>query len=138
MEKGKHLAITTVPVQTWNEVFDEQQAFKNGTIFPELNKPFYVTEEEKTEAAPEPEEGTQEGMLKKIQKTSFMLDDLRLYMDTHPEDEEGLKLLTSLLAKRKTLLKDFAENFYPLTFDCMEGGVHYSWTEGKIPWERSV
>ncbi len=138
MEKCKHLAIATVPVQTWNEVFDEQQAFKNGTIFPELNKPFYVTEEEKTAPVPEPEEGTQEGMLRNIQKTSFMLDDLRLYMDTHPEDKEGFKLLTSLLTKRKSLLKDFAGKFYPLTFDCMEGANNYSWTEGKIPWERSV
>ena len=35
MDTNKHLAIASVPIQQWNTVYDEQQAFKAGTIFPE-------------------------------------------------------------------------------------------------------
>ena len=40
MEKNQHLAIASVPIQEWNEVYDEEQALRMGTIFPELCLPF--------------------------------------------------------------------------------------------------
>ena len=49
------------------------------------------------------------------------MDDLRLYMDTHPEDQEGLKLLKDMLKRRKTLLKAFAvsDKYYEdMSKDC--------------------
>lgn len=149
METTSQLAIASIPIQQWNEVYDEEQAFTNGTIFPELNKPFYVTVQEKElDQGPKKFANTlnaQEAALLQIQQTSFVVDDLRLYLDTHPEDQEGLKLLKSMLKRRKTLLKEFALQFYPLTVDCMNDiyeenpeSACYCWPEGKIPWERSV
>ena len=43
MEKNQHLAIASVPVQEWNEVYDEAHALRKGTIFGELNRPFFAT-----------------------------------------------------------------------------------------------
>jgi hypothetical protein len=37
------LAIATVPMQPWEQPYDPAAALKNGTIFPCLNLPFYVT-----------------------------------------------------------------------------------------------
>lgn len=37
------LAIATVPMQSWEQPYDPAAALKNGTIFPSLNLPFYVT-----------------------------------------------------------------------------------------------
>lgn len=37
------LAIANVPIQEWNQTFRPEVAFKNGTIFPELNMPFWGT-----------------------------------------------------------------------------------------------
>ncbi len=34
------LAIATVPMQEWNQTYRPEVAFKNGTIFPELHKPY--------------------------------------------------------------------------------------------------
>lgn len=34
------LAIATVPMQVWREVYRPETAFMNGTIFPELNLPY--------------------------------------------------------------------------------------------------
>lgn len=37
------LAIATVPVQPWETPYDAATSLKQGTIFPCLDKPFYVT-----------------------------------------------------------------------------------------------
>lgn len=146
MEKCVHLAIASVPVQEWGEVYDEKEAFYAGTIFPELNKPFFITVENEAgspKTAPvEKEDKSEEAMLLKIQQTGFVLDDLRLYLDTHPKCQEGLKLYKSMLRRIKTLKKEFALQFYPLTPDCMVDIYEenpdsdcYCWGEGRIPWE---
>lgn len=41
----QHLAIATVPIQSWETLYDWDQALATGTIFPGLNKPFFVLEE---------------------------------------------------------------------------------------------
>jgi hypothetical protein len=37
----RSLAICYVPVQEWEQVYDEDTAFSAGTLFPALNKPFF-------------------------------------------------------------------------------------------------
>lgn len=149
MENMSYLAIANVPMQQWKEVYEEEQAFTNGTVFPELYKPFFITAmDPDAEKGPKRFANTldeEENALLQIQQTSFVVDDLRLYLDTHPGDEEGLKMFKTMLKRRKTLLKEFALRFYPLTLDCMSDiyeenpeSTCYCWPEGKIPWERSV
>ena len=81
-------------------------------------------------------------MLRQIQQTGFVLDDLRLYMDTHPEDQTGLSMLKTMLKRKRQLMKEFALEFYPLAEVCMDviyeknpDSECYCWPEGKIPWE---
>ena len=142
MEKTEHLAIASVPIQNWCEVFDEDQSFRNGTIFPQLHRPFYVTVLDDKEITAEKHLTGEQEMLLKIQKIGFVLDDLRLYLDTHPEDKEALKMLKESLTKKTSLLREFALQYYPLAEVCM-GVVYkenpdsqcYCWAEGRIPWE---
>lgn len=101
MEKMTHLAIASVPIQEWNEVYDEEQAFRNGTIFPELHRPFYATVLDEKSLTAEQNLSSEDAMLLQIQKAGFVLDDLRLYLDTHPEDKEALALFKTTL-KRKS------------------------------------
>lgn len=184
----EHLAIASVPVQSWGECYEPEAALRVGTIFHDLDKPFFaaltdgqahccssrtdgqacagsapedgqicagsVPENGKacTGGTPEsgqtndqtasPEQQERERMLLKIQESSFVLDDLRLYLDTHPEDGQGLAAFKERLAERKTLLRTFAQRFYPLTPDCMADIYEsmpamecYCWQKGPIPWE---
>ena len=39
----QHLAIASVPMQNWETLYDWDQALATGTIFPGLNKPFFVS-----------------------------------------------------------------------------------------------
>ena len=135
----EHLAIASVPIQEWTTVVNQEEALLIGTIFPELDKPFYCGEKSvggKKTLTP------QENMMLEIQQVSFVIDDLRLFLDTHPDNMNGLELMKSMLKKRKELLKNFALQFYPLTMDCMAdiyenypNSECYCWQQGPIPWE---
>ena len=142
MDTNKHLAIASVPIQQWNTVYDEEQAFKAGTIFPELNKPFFVTALNETSSLDGKQLDGEQAMLLQIQKTSFVCDDLRLFLDTHPEDKQALALLKDTLKRKTSLMREFALKYYPLAEVCM-GVIYkenpdsdcYCWPEGRIPWE---
>lgn len=59
-----------------------------------------------------------EGLLRKIDCVSFMVTDLGLYLDTHPNDVKAAEAFRNYRKERKELLKEFAAKFYPLTMDC--------------------
>lgn len=174
MLKQEHLAIASVPVQCWGELYEQGQALSIGTIFRELDKPFFASDQDfgniprscPSQRPGDPDEyQTQTGengnrkaggqteekdsqqqerecMMLQMMEISFMLDDIRLYMDTHPEDEKGLQLLKQVIQRRKQLLKDYAARYYPLTMDCMADiyeknpeSTCYCWEKGPMPWE---
>ena len=184
MSEQEHLAIASVPVQQWGELYEQAKALRSGTIFQELDKPFFASkqdfgnipgscpsqrpgdpevyreqsgETQKTDGA---EQGLSRGqqnrdaqeqpsrqrgrecLMLQVMEISFMMDDIRLYMDTHPEDKDGLQLLKQVIQRRKQLMTDFAEEYYPLTMDCMAGLYEknpesdcYCWQKGPMPWE---
>ncbi len=88
-------------------------------------------------------------MLKQINETSFLLDDMKLYLDTHPLDENAMEQFSDYQAKRKQLLKEYAEQFEPLACDCIclesngsdktqtqyPNKRHWTWSDGPIPWD---
>ena len=43
------LAIASVKPQEWEQPFEIPTAFRNGNLFPELQKPFFVEEEDSLE-----------------------------------------------------------------------------------------
>ena len=132
----QHLAIATVPIQSLETLYDWDQALATGTIFPGLNKPFFVLEENPFETGFKPDENAspeqqeRERLMKEISALSFALDDTVLYLDTHPESAEAMELRKTLIEQRKGFLKEFDEKFYALTKDCMG-----CWGEGPMPWE---
>ena len=69
-------------------------------------------------------------MLARLNAISFALDDVVLFLDTHPQEIQAAQLRTKLLEERKALKQAFVEKFYPLTKEC-EG----NWGDGPIPWE---
>lgn len=81
-------------------------------------------------------------LLKEIDQVSFMVNDLTLYLDTHPAEKEALECFSEAMKRRKELLKEYAREFEPLTVDCVcpdanqrMGQNHFSWTDGPLPWE---
>lgn len=51
-EAGLHLAIAAIPMQCWETPYDQASALHQGTIFPSLDMPFFVTDNGAKLAAP--------------------------------------------------------------------------------------
>ncbi len=110
--QDQHLAIASVPAQPWNgQLYDWDQAIKIGTIFPELNLPFFAAESLPGQIPPmagngnvvkTSEQEEREHLLARLNAISFALDDVVLFLDTHPQEIQAAQLRTKLLEERKS------------------------------------
>lgn len=138
---NEHLAIASVPIQPLGELYDDAKALETGTIFQNLDMPFYATDAGKGAKKAEPktlEQQEREDLMRKVSANGFVLDDLILYLDTHEDDKEACRIYLQKCEERKALKKEFAQRFYPLTRDCIpdtEPCCASTWKEGPAPWE---
>ena len=138
------LAMACFSKQEWCEPYDDTTALEEGTLFPCLNLPFYKAPAKHHKPVPQNNSShivqkNREDMMSQLTAVSFALNDLTLYLDTHPDCPKGTELFYKLLEQRLTLLSEFADKFYPLTQISMITGHYakeqYGWTEGHMPWE---
>lgn len=136
---GETLAMASFPLQKWCEPYQWNTALANGTVFPCLNMEFYLSEKFPCPVCDNPNASEQEKKLYEISVVSFAINDLTLYLDTHPKCENGLKHFKELMKIRTELLNDYAKKFNPLTQFSMQTGTPdaeiYGWAEGPMPWE---
>lgn len=79
-------------------------------------------------------------LLNDIGIVSFVLDDLALYLDTHPMDKEALEYYNHYNHIRHQLVKEFSRKYYPLTRDMADGNMEWRWGNcysgmDILPWE---
>ena len=81
---------------------------------------------------------SQAQLLQKINEVSFAVDDILLYLDTHPCCEEALAYYQENAAERRRLMKEYAKCYGPLTIDdALESGEStWKWAEQPFPWEK--
>ena len=81
----------------------------------------------------------QQRLFRLIMEVSFALEDVVLYLDTHPDDFDAIAVFNQYNADRKKLLQRMEVDFYPLKRDCIVDAKgnenHFSWTDGPLPWE---
>lgn len=76
-------------------------------------------------------------LLEEIQAVDFVLVELTLYLDTHPDDYDTIEQFNLYSKKSRTLKNKFEKKFGPL----MQYGKSYSnypWDWGKAPWPWQV
>ena len=64
-----------------------------------------------------PQMPSREKLLAWIDQVSFAVVEMNLYLDTHPEDEDALAFFREKVELRKEALKQYAEQYDPLTID---------------------
>lgn len=91
-------------------------------------------------------------LLKQINEVSFTINDLTLFLDTHPLDLLAMEYFTQNMTQRKQLMKTYADEFGPLTIDCVctetnntsgtdtsyAGKKHWTWSDGPVPWDNAA
>lgn len=138
------LAMASVPMQEWTEPCDWETALKEGTIFESLNLPIYFADIGSSNlktggSALNPEQDEREKLMGRISCVSFAINDLTLYLDTHPDCPKGTPLFYKLSKERMDLLAEYAKKFNPLTqLSMVTADLNdncYGWAEGPMPWE---
>lgn len=77
----------------------------------------------------------QQELLDYINIVSFAVDDVKLYLDTHPKDEMALEYFQNYQKARNQALKEYAAAFGPLTIDSADIRQEFTWATQKWPWE---
>lgn len=77
-------------------------------------------------------------MINRINEVCFAVDDILLFLDTHPCDEKAMEFYHMAAKERRELMKEYAENFGPLTVDdaLFSDSKTWKWMEEPFPWEK--
>ena len=70
---------------------------------------------------------SREQLLNTINEVSFAVDDIKLYLDTHPEDEKALEFFKEKVMVRNEALKEYAAQYGPLTIDTGDDACSRQW-----------
>lgn len=80
----------------------------------------------------------QKQLMQWINMVSFAIDDIILYLDTHPDDEEALNYFNHYKELRKQALRAYADQYGPLTLDTAKASNHWCWATQPWPWEGGM
>ena len=72
-----------------------------------------------------------------INVVSFAVDDVKLFLDTHPYDEEALQYFDEFKKQRVQAMKEYAKYYGPLTLDtAAESWDRWNWVLEPWPWQE--
>lgn len=74
-------------------------------------------------------------LMHRLQTSSFAVDDLELYLDTHPDDQQALEAFCQVRAIRDLVVKQYQAEVGPLTAEESPCGTHWAWADRPWPWE---
>ena len=72
-----------------------------------------------------------------FQQNDFCIQELTLYLDTHPQDKTAYRLLRRHLEKREELKFNLEDEMGPLTH-LDNTARENTWYKGPWPWENEV
>lgn len=77
-------------------------------------------------------------LLKTIQMYSFTIDELVLYLDTHPNCTEALEYYHKYNKLRKEAIEEYNRLCGPITSRQVKSNEKWTWVHEPWPWERSA
>lgn len=120
------LAVPYVPFQqTGSQRYNQLDALSQGTLFPGLNLPFRA----KPMATP-----VAQSAMTELQALEFVVQELALYLDTHPDDAEAFALFQQFTALEKAANADYAKANGPLLREQAALDKTYTWLKSAWPW----
>ena len=77
----------------------------------------------------------QNQLLSVIYQASFAMDDVLLFLDTHPCDQAALSYYQYVAKMRREAKEAYEASYGPLTVDHVHSNQYWTWVQGKWPWE---
>lgn len=73
--------------------------------------------------------------LANIQAISFAMEELELYLDTHPNDATAIAQFVQLSQQHDAAEAQFADQYGPIKTSGVKSGAPWGWTATPWPWE---
>lgn len=121
------LANPYVPFQNENPArYEARKGLVRGTLYPGLDLPFMgmVNQKEKPITP-----------LSELQVLGFAIQELALYLDTHREDKEALKVYQEYQKLYNHCRREYLKERGPLNHSQETTGDQYTWLNDPWPWE---
>lgn len=114
-----------------NELFDVYNGFIRGNMFPKLYNQYKISRPFDIKPMNE-----QADLLTKVDAYCFAAHDLNLYLDTHPNDKNMIRLFKELSDDFDKSVLEYESKYGPL-FVGSSDGMSWSWNESPWPWENN-
>ena len=75
-------------------------------------------------------------LLKEIMALNFAINDLALYLDTHPNDTTAIRMHCEYSEKQIALTEEYQKLYGPLTINFTSNS--WDWIDEPWPWERGA
>ena len=124
------LANPYVPFQQENPPKSEARTgLVRGTLYPGLERPFMgMVNKHELPVTPKTE----------LQALGFALNELALYLDTHPDDKEALELYRQYQKLLHNGSMEFSRECMPMTHTMPVDHKTYTWLDEPWPWEYAA
>lgn len=74
-----------------------------------------------------------EELMRAIMEADFFAQDLKLYLDTHPDDTRAVEMFRDAVRQSKACKAAFEDSFYPLTANSAGIDGTWDWFNGVWP-----
>ena len=124
------LANPYVPFQLENPPkYEPRMALVRGTLFPGLDLPFMnMTNQKERPVTPTTE----------LQALAFAVNELALYLDTHPNDAEATEMYRTYQNALHDGMMHYSMEHGPLNHTVPSMGGRYCWPNDPWPWEYAA
>ena len=79
-----------------------------------------------------------EKLLKRVQMFDFILVELNLFLDTHPDSEQALDYFEQYNYLKNQAVMQYQNKYGPLRAEDQSGTETFSWVKGPWPWESEA
>lgn len=77
-----------------------------------------------------------ECVLKQLMAYDFVLLELNLFLDTHPNNQKALNKFHHIRKKARELREIYENKFGPLTVSAVKSEDEWTWINSPWPWEN--
>lgn len=74
-------------------------------------------------------------LMKRLNEASFAMDDVLLYLDTHPNDRNAMNYYHQVSAMRREAMNAYESQYGPLMVDAVKSMDEWTWLTDRWPWE---
>ena len=77
-----------------------------------------------------------EGLMNQLMAYKFAINDMSLFLNTHPDDERALKYHNEYVCEFNKIKEEYERNYGPITFETEMDS--WQWVSDRWPWEVEV